>query len=228
MPSREQVITRQPSRLKRWTVAWPMPRLAPVSTRVRRLPSTFGRGAPLVVSMLRVSLLIVAFGSFAEAALEYKLPRGCQKKKPRDRSWSAWLLLESSHRQELVYLPSTVLRFRRKTLRFSAAVRQVLLPSRAHPPHPAGCGPPRRPDTRIGRPSATRGNSTARQDRGQSKQGSDRRVHSLHWLRLHLHPTQARNRPCLGVLAPPETIEPHRSEERRVGNECRWRRSLEH
>ena len=33
---REQVITRHPSREKRLTVAWPMPRLAPVSSRVLR------------------------------------------------------------------------------------------------------------------------------------------------------------------------------------------------
>src|SRR5918994_348276 len=32
--SREQVITRQPSWLKRWTVAWPIPRLAPVRMTV--------------------------------------------------------------------------------------------------------------------------------------------------------------------------------------------------
>src|SRR3954466_1038463 len=32
--SREQVITRQPSWLKRWTVAWPIPRLAPVRITV--------------------------------------------------------------------------------------------------------------------------------------------------------------------------------------------------
>ena len=31
---REQVMTRQPSREKRFTVAWPMPRLAPVRTMV--------------------------------------------------------------------------------------------------------------------------------------------------------------------------------------------------
>jgi hypothetical protein len=33
---REQVITRQPAAEKRLTVAWPMPRLAPVSRSVRR------------------------------------------------------------------------------------------------------------------------------------------------------------------------------------------------
>ena len=33
---REQVITRQPAAEKRFTVAWPMPRLAPVSSSVRR------------------------------------------------------------------------------------------------------------------------------------------------------------------------------------------------
>ena len=33
---RETVNTRQPSRAKRFTVAWPMPRLAPVSSKVRR------------------------------------------------------------------------------------------------------------------------------------------------------------------------------------------------
>jgi hypothetical protein len=33
---REQVMTRQPAAEKRFTVAWPMPRLAPVSTSVRR------------------------------------------------------------------------------------------------------------------------------------------------------------------------------------------------
>src|SRR3954451_2551268 len=33
---REQVITRQPAAEKRLTVAWPMPRLAPVRSRVRR------------------------------------------------------------------------------------------------------------------------------------------------------------------------------------------------
>ena len=33
---REQVITRQPAAEKRFTVACPMPRLAPVSSRVRR------------------------------------------------------------------------------------------------------------------------------------------------------------------------------------------------
>jgi hypothetical protein len=31
---REQVTTRQPSALKRFTVAWPIPRLAPVKTSV--------------------------------------------------------------------------------------------------------------------------------------------------------------------------------------------------
>src|SRR5437588_5087810 len=35
-PWREQVITRQPAAEKRFTVACPMPRLAPVSSRVRR------------------------------------------------------------------------------------------------------------------------------------------------------------------------------------------------
>src|SRR6202045_4755936 len=33
---REQVMTRQPVAEKRFTVAWPMPRLAPVSSRARR------------------------------------------------------------------------------------------------------------------------------------------------------------------------------------------------
>src|SRR5205085_9684506 len=33
---REQVMTRQPAAEKRFTVAWPMPRLAPVSSSVRR------------------------------------------------------------------------------------------------------------------------------------------------------------------------------------------------
>src|SRR5690348_14544359 len=33
---REQVITRQPAAEKRFTVAWPMPRLAPVRSSVRR------------------------------------------------------------------------------------------------------------------------------------------------------------------------------------------------
>jgi hypothetical protein len=33
---REQVMTRQPAAEKRLTVAWPMPRLAPVSSSVRR------------------------------------------------------------------------------------------------------------------------------------------------------------------------------------------------
>jgi hypothetical protein len=33
---REQVMTRQPAAEKRFTVAWPMPRLAPVNSRVRR------------------------------------------------------------------------------------------------------------------------------------------------------------------------------------------------
>src|SRR3954469_12865768 len=33
---REQVITRQPAAEKRFTVAWPMPRLAPVSRSARR------------------------------------------------------------------------------------------------------------------------------------------------------------------------------------------------
>ena len=33
---REQVMTRQPAAEKRFTVAWPMPRLAPVSSRARR------------------------------------------------------------------------------------------------------------------------------------------------------------------------------------------------
>src|SRR5262245_22761523 len=36
MASREQVTMRQPSELKRCTVAWPMPRLAPVRTTVLR------------------------------------------------------------------------------------------------------------------------------------------------------------------------------------------------
>ena len=36
---REQVMTRQPSREKRLTVAWPMPRLAPVRTIVFRVSS---------------------------------------------------------------------------------------------------------------------------------------------------------------------------------------------
>src|SRR5947209_16226952 len=35
-PWREQVITRQPAAEKRFTVACPMPRLAPVSSKVRR------------------------------------------------------------------------------------------------------------------------------------------------------------------------------------------------
>ena len=34
--SREQVMTRQPASLKRRAVAWPMPRLAPVSMTVLR------------------------------------------------------------------------------------------------------------------------------------------------------------------------------------------------
>jgi hypothetical protein len=34
---REQLMMRQPSRAKRFTVAWPMPRLAPVSTMVLRV-----------------------------------------------------------------------------------------------------------------------------------------------------------------------------------------------
>src|SRR5918994_7169607 len=34
---REQVITRQPAAEKRFTVAWPMPRLAPVSSITRRV-----------------------------------------------------------------------------------------------------------------------------------------------------------------------------------------------
>ena len=33
---REQVMTRQPAAEKRFTVAWPMPRLAPVSSSARR------------------------------------------------------------------------------------------------------------------------------------------------------------------------------------------------
>ena len=33
---REQVMTRQPAEEKRITVAWPMPRLAPVRSSVRR------------------------------------------------------------------------------------------------------------------------------------------------------------------------------------------------
>src|ERR1700722_4296697 len=33
---REQVMTRQPAAEKRFTVAWPMPRLAPVSSKARR------------------------------------------------------------------------------------------------------------------------------------------------------------------------------------------------
>ena len=35
-PCREQVITRQPAEEKRFTVAWPMPRLAPVRISVFR------------------------------------------------------------------------------------------------------------------------------------------------------------------------------------------------
>src|SRR6478752_7385350 len=35
-PWREQVMTRQPAAEKRFTVAWPMPRLAPVNRSVRR------------------------------------------------------------------------------------------------------------------------------------------------------------------------------------------------
>jgi len=37
---REQVMTRQPAKEKRFTAAWPMPRLAPVRTSVLR--SSFG------------------------------------------------------------------------------------------------------------------------------------------------------------------------------------------
>ena len=39
---RDTVITRQPLALNFFTVAWPMPRLAPVSTRVRVLSSIGG------------------------------------------------------------------------------------------------------------------------------------------------------------------------------------------
>src|SRR5579862_5525679 len=49
---REQVITRQPALAKRLTVAWPMPRLAPVKISVRRswllwlIPRTLAQYAP--------------------------------------------------------------------------------------------------------------------------------------------------------------------------------------
>src|SRR5689334_20928735 len=48
---RDTVITRQPPALNFFTVAWPMPRLAPVSTRVRVLSS---RGTFMAGSLLRL------------------------------------------------------------------------------------------------------------------------------------------------------------------------------
>ena len=43
---REQVMTRQPAAEKRFTVAWPMPRLAPVSSMTRRLWLDWVTSAP--------------------------------------------------------------------------------------------------------------------------------------------------------------------------------------
>ena len=48
---RDTVITRQPPALNFFTVAWPMPRLAPVSTRVRVLSS---RGTFMAGTLLRL------------------------------------------------------------------------------------------------------------------------------------------------------------------------------
>jgi hypothetical protein len=52
---RETVITRQPPALNFFTVAWPMPRLAPVSTRVRVLSS---KGAAVMDKLYSASASI--------------------------------------------------------------------------------------------------------------------------------------------------------------------------
>src|SRR5215467_11733868 len=61
MASREQVTMRQPSALKRCTVAWPMPRLAPVRTTVLRdLPSV--RSGICLLSSIEVADAILRAG----------------------------------------------------------------------------------------------------------------------------------------------------------------------
>src|SRR5436190_21137757 len=74
---REQVMTRQPAAEKRFTVAWPMPRLAPVSSKVRR--GWFGCGA-VAISGHTNSYFVCAW-SFPENC--FRVPGSCSRIKPR-------------------------------------------------------------------------------------------------------------------------------------------------
>src|SRR5437764_236944 len=65
---REQVMTRQPALEKRFTVAWPMPRLAPVNSKVRR--GVFG--------------MSVSYGAEATSGIEQRLaPRRARSAPPK-------------------------------------------------------------------------------------------------------------------------------------------------